>query len=133
MNGKIKLALAGTISVVVVLYLTSLFLSTSWQYYLLVDECREQPGRFYGKRLRVSGKVAGRSLTISVDRRKASFVLAGHNHQIRVNCSGPLPDNLSENIDVVVEGVLQEDGHLQGQRVITRCASKYAPKDNSGS
>jgi len=33
----------------------------------------------------------------------------------------------------VVEGVLQEDGFLQAQRVITRCASKYAPKDNSGS
>jgi len=34
---------------------------------------------------------------------------------------------------VVVEGVLQDDGHLQGQRVITRCASKYAPRDKSGS
>ena len=133
MNGKIKLALAGIISAVVVLYLLSLFLSTSWQYYLLLDECLEKPGRFFGKRLRVSGKVAGGSLTISEDRRKASFVLAGYTHQIPVNCSGPLPDNLSESIDVVVEGVLQEDGFLQGQRVITRCASKYAPKDNSGS
>jgi len=133
MNATIKLALAGTISAGVIFYLTSLFLSTSWQYYLLVDECQEKPDRFCGKRLRVSGKVAGGSLTISEDRRKASFVLAGHSRQIPVNCSGPLPDNLSESIDVVVEGVLQDDGHLQGQRVITRCASKYAPRDKSGS
>jgi cytochrome c-type biogenesis protein CcmE len=36
-----------------------------------------------------------------------------------------LPDNLKEDIDVVVEGRLNESGALQGDRVLTRCASKY--------
>src|SRR6516162_10811201 len=115
MNAKIKWALAGTISASVILYLAILFWSTSWQYYLLVDECQTQPDRFSGKRLRVSGKVASGSLTISEDRRKASFVLAGNIQWIPVYCTGPLPDNLAESIDVVVEGVLQDDGHLLGQ------------------
>lgn len=131
MNGAMKLALAGTISAAVILYVAFLGLSTTWQYYVLVDECQEQADGFRGKRLRVSGRVAHGSLSISEDRRKTCFFLAGDRHQIWVDCAGPLPDNLADCIDVVVEGVLQEDGHLQGQKVITRCASKYAPKDNS--
>jgi len=123
--------LAGTVGAAVILYVAFLGLSTTWQYYVLVDECQEQSGQFSGKRLRVSGRVARGSLSISEDRRKTCFLLAGDTHQIPVECGGPLPDNLAECIDVVVEGVLQEDGHLQGQKVITRCASKYAPKDNS--
>jgi cytochrome c-type biogenesis protein CcmE len=35
-----------------------------------------------------------------------------------------VPDNLTEGIDVVVEGTLQQD-RFHGHKVITRCASKY--------
>lgn len=133
MNTKIMLGLSATVSALVLLYVAFLGFSTTWQYYVLVDECQGQPDRFFGKRLRVSGRVAKGSLTISEDRRKTSFLLAGDTHQIPVTCAGPLPDNLAESIDVVVEGVLENDGHLRGQRVITRCASKYAPKNKSSS
>ena len=130
MNAKVKIAVAGTVCALVGVYVAFLGLSTTWQYYVLVDECRAEPERLHGKRLRVSGRVAGGTLTISENRRMTSFLLKGDAHQIPVTCAGPLPDNLAENIDVVVEGVLQEDGRLQGQRVITRCASKYASKGN---
>jgi len=40
---------------------------------------------------------------------------------------GNAADNLAENMDVVVEGTLQDDG-IRGYKVITRCASKYEPK-----
>jgi cytochrome c-type biogenesis protein CcmE len=133
MNAKMKLLLAGMIIAVVVVYVTYLGQSSSWQYYLVVDECQAQAERFTGKRLRVAGRIATGSLHISQDRRQATFVLSGDMQQIPVNCSGLLPDNLADSMDVVVEGTLQGDGHLQGQRVITRCASKYAPKDNTGS
>ncbi len=131
MNAKVKLALAGAVIAIVVVYLTFLGLSTTWQYYLLVDECQGQVDQFRGKRLRVSGRVEKGSLHISPDRREASFRLCGDKHKLPVSCLGPLPDNLADCMDVVVEGVLQDDGHLQGQKVITRCASKYAPKDHS--
>ena len=104
--------------------------SSSWQYYLLVDECRAQSDDLRGKRLRVSGRVAGGSLNITTNRRKAAFLLDGKTHQIRVSSSGPLPDNLTEGMEVVVEGKLLADGHLQADRVITRCASKYAAGAN---
>jgi cytochrome c-type biogenesis protein CcmE len=128
MHAKATLAIAGVVAAGALLYVAFLSVSTTWQYYVLVDECQEQADHFRGKRLRVSGRVATGSLSVAPDRRSAFFVLAGAAHQIPVTCSGPLPDNLAENIDVVVEGTLQDDDHLQGQRVITRCASKYAPK-----
>ena len=40
-----------------------------------------------------------------------------------------MPDNLAEDIDVVVEGTLQAN-ELLGDKVITRCASKYQPADS---
>jgi cytochrome c-type biogenesis protein CcmE len=67
-------------------------------------------------------------LTIVDDRRRATFDLAGELHTLHVACRCPLPDNLAEGIDVVVEGTLQADG-IQGDKVITRCASKYQPAD----
>lgn len=130
---KVKLALVLTSLIGTVAYLAVLGLSNTWQYYVLVDECHAQRSQLQGKRLRVSGRVASGSLHITEDRREASFLLDGEIHQIAVLCTGPLPDNLNERMEVVVEGVLQADGQLRGQRVITRCASKYAPGDKSTS
>jgi cytochrome c-type biogenesis protein CcmE len=39
-----------------------------------------------------------------------------------------MPDNLAEDIDVVVEGVLRPDG-IHAHKVITRCASKYQSQE----
>ena len=46
---------------------------------------------------------------------------------------GPLPDNLAEEMEVVVEGSLEPSGCLRGDRVLTRCASKYASETNLAS
>ena len=126
LNAKLVVgAIVITASIAFVVFLGA---SRDSQYYLLIDECAAQADRLQGRRLRVSGAVAVGSLQISEDRQGASFVLRGNEHQLPVRCRGPLPDNLAEGIEVVVEGTLQRGGHLEGDRVITRCASKYAPK-----
>jgi cytochrome c-type biogenesis protein CcmE len=48
----------------------------------------------------------------------------GTTHHLHVMCDCRLPDNLAEDMDVVVEGTLHADC-IRGDRVITRCASKY--------
>jgi cytochrome c-type biogenesis protein CcmE len=103
--------------------------SSSWQYYVLVDECVVHADQLRGKRLRVSGRVAVGTLNPAPDRRGATFVLEGEAHRVSVCYPGALPDNLAEGRDVVVEGALKDDGHLQGETIITRCASKYAPAE----
>jgi cytochrome c-type biogenesis protein CcmE len=97
---------------------------SSWQYYLSVDEAVVDASSLTGKRIRVNGRVAVGSLTISDNRREATFDLTGSMHALHASCRCALPDNLAEGIDVVVEGILFADG-IHGHKVITRCASKY--------
>jgi cytochrome c-type biogenesis protein CcmE len=128
MSLNAKLAVGGIVLTAVIAYVAYVGAAGKVQYYLLVDECVAQAEQFQGRQLRVSGGIATGSLQIAADRRVASFVLQGQESRLTVRSSGTLPDNLAEGIEVVVEGTLHPDGHLQGDRVITRCASKYAPK-----
>jgi cytochrome c-type biogenesis protein CcmE len=126
-----KLALAAAVVAGGTSYLAYLGSSTSWQYYLLFDECVAAQNEFAGRRLRVSGQIAPNSLHIRDDRGQATFLLHGQRSQVPVSCEGPLPDNLVEGIDVVVEGVLNSAGLLCGDKVLTRCASKYQASTTS--
>ncbi|HEY4760316.1 MAG TPA: cytochrome c maturation protein CcmE [Thermoguttaceae bacterium] len=123
-----KLAICAMIIAGAISYYAYLGAAGSWQYYLTVDECLTDIVSLTGTRLRVSGKVADGSLQIGADRQRAAFILQGMKGKLPVTCTGPLPDNLAENIDVVVEGRLESPGSLKGDKVLTRCASKYEAK-----
>jgi cytochrome c-type biogenesis protein CcmE len=110
-------------------YLAYLGAASSWQYYLSVDEAVADATHIEGKRIRVSGRVRTGSLMIVDDRRHATFDLEGEQHMLHATCHCTLPDNLAEDIDVVVEGTFQRGG-IHGDKVITRCASKYQPADS---
>ena len=73
----------------------------------------------------MSGKISAGSLHIAADRGQASFLLAGSSEDLPVSYSGTLPDNLAESMEVVVEGRLEGEKLLRGEKLITRCASKY--------
>ncbi len=62
---------------------------------------------------------------------QAEFALKGTEANLPVVCSGPLPDQLGERAEVVVEGRLDECGVLRGEKVLTRCASKYRSQEGA--
>jgi cytochrome c-type biogenesis protein CcmE len=128
---KVRIAVGVFVIAGVIGYVAYLGASSSWRYYFVVDELVGQAERIGNARLRVSGCVAGGSLTISENRRNATFVLRGSQSELPVVASGAMPDNLAEGMEIVVEGNLQGDGRIHADRVITRCASKYAPKHES--
>jgi cytochrome c-type biogenesis protein CcmE len=99
--------------------------SADWQYYLTVDECAARGQSLLGSRIRVNGNVAPGTLHVDTDRTQASFQLLGAAGNLPAHCGGPIPDNLAENMAVVVEGRLDDHGVLQGSKLLTRCASKY--------
>jgi cytochrome c-type biogenesis protein CcmE len=111
-------------------YLAYLGASASWQYYLTVDECMAG-GVDPGDRVRVSGKIVDGSLRTNDDRSEAQFLLEGTQANLPVICGGPLPDNLAENREVVVEGQIEPSGRLRGEKVLTRCESKYRSEGSS--
>ena len=120
-----KLAVGAAVMALATAYLAYLGAVSSWQYYVTVEECAQAGNAFQGQRLRVSGRIAVNTLVVQRDRSRANFTLQGLHSQLPVSCAGPLPDNLAEDLDVVVEGNLQPDGLLRGDKVLTRCASKY--------
>ncbi len=125
MSTTVKLGIASCIVGVVTAYMAYLGMSTSWQYYMTVDECLANAPALVKQRVRVNGKVAMNSLVIAEGRYRATFMLCGTDGNLPVRCAGILPDNLAEEMDVVVEGHLDETGLLHCDKVITRCASKY--------
>ena len=123
-----KLAVGVLLIAGVTAYMVYLGASTSWQYYVTADECMTNPASLIGARLRVSGKIVANTLRIAEDRGEAAFSIEGNSRALAVTCTGLLPDNLAEGIEVVVEGRLDDSHCLRGDRVLTRCASKYRSK-----
>ena len=126
-----KLALASIIVASAIIYLAYLGAAESWQYYLTVDECLKNASMQSENRLRINGKIAAGTLQIAADRRHAAFTLKGEKESLEVTCKGQIPDNLAENIDVVVEGRLDGHNKFQADKLLTRCASKYKSQNAS--
>jgi cytochrome c-type biogenesis protein CcmE len=125
MTATHKLCLGGLVITMATTCLAYMGASSSWQFYMTVDEFMDQSPSSRDYRVRLSGKVGHDSLQIASDRTTASFILEGAESQLPVECRGPLPDNLSEGHDVVVEGRAVRSSLFQGDKVLTRCASKY--------
>ena len=129
MTSGVKLLVGAILVAGAIGYLAYAGAASSWQYYLSVDEAAAESASLFGKQIRVSGRVSPGSLSVEDDRRQATFEFQGERHAMHVSCHCLLPDNLAENIDVVVEGTV-EAGRINGHKVITRCASKYQPKQS---
>lgn len=125
MTAGAKLAIGIAIVAAVTAYMAYVGAATSWQYYLTVDECLTSAAELTGQRVRVSGRVAPDSLEITPDQMQARFSLRGSRNELDVVCSATFPRNLADEAEVVVEGRLERTGVLRGDKVLTRCASKY--------
>ncbi len=125
MTPRSKLAVGAGLIIAVTLYMAYVGASSSWKYYVTADECLANLPRFEGLRVRVSGAVAPGSLQVTPQRTGARFDLQGRTGSLAVFFEGPLPDNLAEATEVVVEGRCEAGGRIVGDKVLTRCASKY--------
>jgi len=125
MSVRTKLIAGMLVLIGVTVYVAYLGASSSWQYYVTVDECAARSTQLAGRQIRVSGRVAHDSLQMSDQHSEVKFVLCSAENRIEAVCSKPVPDNLAEDMDVVVEGRLAGSNQLRGDKVLTRCASKY--------
>ncbi len=128
MSTSVKLGIAACVIASVTAYMAYIGTTSSWQYYLTVDECLSDAAALVNQRIRVNGKIVAGSLEYAADREQATFKIQERDVELSVSCRGTLPDNLAEATEVVVEGRLDESGCLNADKVLTRCASKYAPE-----
>ncbi len=91
--------------------------------YLMVDEVVAHAGDLDGERLRIHGWIHPGSI-VRWTPNLTTFVLQKAGAQIRVWHTGPVPDTLRDQSELVAYGTLRGD-FLETEQLLAKCATKY--------
>jgi cytochrome c-type biogenesis protein CcmE len=105
-------------------------MQSSYSYYYSVDEFLAGSEQVQNASLRLAGKVKPGTVKRDLEKLALAFTLAGGQAEIPVAYRGTVPDNFTEDIEVVVQGRLDPSGTFKADSVMTRCESKYKAKVN---
>ena len=129
-NSWIKFALGGLaiLSAIVLL----LFAATrgNSQYMLTVEEIHARSDEMVGKDARISGIVVPESIEYDAATLHLEFDIVdasvSDQEPLRIVIDGePLPDQMKDQAEAVVEGRLESDGTFRAESLMMKCASKY--------
>ena len=134
-HGRFMVGLVGVAAVIT--YLAWTGVSSTMVYYLtpaeLVERVEEDPG-FRELGVKVSGQVVPGTYERVEGQLLHRFVihdLEDESVRFPVEWRDALPDTFSEDVEVVVEGRLNENGVFEATTLLTKCGSRYeaAPED----
>ena len=123
---NLRFAVAGGIIAVAVAYLVLTGIQSTSVYYLTVSELQAGGPSIQGRQVRLAGHVApgsleklngGLALRFSVQDESGSFPVMYR--------GGVVPDIFGEQVQVVVEGKLQQDGTFVADTLLAKCPSKF--------
>jgi cytochrome c-type biogenesis protein CcmE len=103
-------------------------MQSPWAYYYSVDDLAAHKSVTQNHSLRIAGRVKKGSVNRNLQKMRLTFTLAGAEAALPVNYEGVVPDNFTEDIEVVVEGHLATSGTFQANKLMTKCESKYRAK-----
>ena len=106
-------------------------MQSSWSYYYSVDEFATNNDEIANTSFRLAGNVKPGSIKRDAEKMQLSFILAGKESELSVNYSKVVPDNFTDDIEVVIEGRLDTSGTFQANSLMTKCESKYEAKLDS--
>jgi cytochrome c-type biogenesis protein CcmE len=109
-------------------YFTFQAMQSSWSYYYSVDEFSANISDMNNYSLRIAGRVKPGSVNRDLQKMNLTFTLAGVKTEIPVIYVGTVPDNFTDDIEVVVEGRLDENKSFKAKTLMTKCESKYKAK-----
>lgn len=98
-------------------------------YYYTVGEFLKQKNSISSKAVRISGQVAADSVEQKPASLETKFKVTDGAESLPVAYRGVVPDNFKAGADVVVEGQLDTAGIFQARSILTKCPSKYVPKN----
>jgi cytochrome c-type biogenesis protein CcmE len=124
----------GSAMVVIVLtlgYLAYTGVQESKSYYVTIKELRGMGDGAYSKRLRVAGNVQPGSIKRSGI--NVNFALIENDQVLNVVYNGtePPPDTFKDNAQALAEGKFGRDGVFYAKQIQAKCASKYAPQQQT--
>ena len=129
-----KILKFGSAIVVIVLalgYLAYTGVQESKSYYVTIKELRGMGDGAYTKRLRVAGNVLPGSIKRSGT--NVNFALTENDQVLNVVYAGtePPPDTFKDNAQALAEGSFGRDGVFHAKQIQAKCASKYAPQQQT--
>ncbi|MHC4259899.1 MAG: cytochrome c maturation protein CcmE [Planctomycetota bacterium] len=103
-------------------------MQSSWAYYYSVDDFAAHKSAAQNHSFRIAGRVGKGSVKHDIQKMHLTFTLAGSEEALPVSYQGVIPDNFTEDAEVVIEGRLATDGVFLANKVMTKCESKYRAK-----
>ncbi len=119
----------GIIVFIAIGYLGFMGFQSSSTYYYTVSELMERVSSIYDQNVRVNGWVSPGSVEQEPGSRTLRFTMTEGERSLPVVYHGVVPDAFKVGSEVIVEGYLNSDGVLQSDTILTKCPSKYVPKD----
>ena len=124
-----RLAIAITLVAGAVAYLVFAATRDNLTYYYEIDELKAATAS-PGEKIRLSGDVVGGSIVREDATRRVRFAIRGvdapaGSAEIPIVYGGTLPDIFRPDIQVVVEGRLDEGGTFHAETLLAKCPSKY--------
>ncbi len=133
-KNQIKFFTSSLIIVVTIMYLIYTGVSETSVYYLTVSELINKKGTISSDEgVRVNGIVVPGSIEKDSSNLKVNFKITDSKENILVHYEGIIPDMFKENVDVVVEGVVDQNHILRANTLLTSCPSKYEAEKGKNS
>ena len=126
---KRKFLIGGIVIIIAIGFLAVTGFLDSNRYYYTVSEATAFGSEIQGRDIKVNGTVEADSVKSDVGSLTLTFIVFEGSDRIPVVFHGAAPDNFKPEADVVVEGKLDPSGVLQADNILTKCPSKYVPKE----
>ncbi|MFC1976978.1 cytochrome c maturation protein CcmE [Chloroflexota bacterium] len=126
---KKRFLIGGAIVFLAIGYLGFMGFQSSATYYYTVSELMEQESSVYDENVRVNGEVAPGSIEQELGSFTLRFTISDDTVSLPVVYQGVVPDTFKVGNEVVAEGYLDLDGIFQAHTLITKCPSRYVPKE----
>jgi cytochrome c-type biogenesis protein CcmE len=124
-----RFLIGGVIVILAIAYLGYMGFQSSATYYYTVSELIEQGSSVYDENVRVNGTVSPGSVEQEAGGRNLKFAIAEGTENLSVVYRGIVPDSFKVASEVVIEGYLDSSGIFQANTILTKCPSRYVPKE----
>lgn len=122
---QIKFVAGSLVIVLAIVYLIYTGISQTSVYFLTVSELIDRKDTIADEGVRVNGTVVPGSIDKHDSNLKVNFKITDSKQNLSVHYEGIIPDMFKEDIDVVVEGTIDQNGNLNASTLLTSCPSKY--------
>jgi cytochrome c-type biogenesis protein CcmE len=127
-NKKIITALSLMAVAITIMAFASMPSATSKE--ITITDVVESTDKFEGDYIMTEGLLNKSSVQWDADNIELRFEILDENETpLSVYYKGVQPDNFTEDVIVIVEGFIGENGVFEAEKVMTKCPSKYEGED----